>query len=95
MSIMNTNIFFLSRSKMELKSFYMGLLTGKSKALRLPWVYRIINDNGRNDIVQEYLAPLGGLLFLLSCYYDMKFLYFTITIKTQLCKASVFYIIVY
>ena len=48
----------------------------KNKALRLPWLYRIINGNGWNDIIKEYLAPMGGLLFLLRCNYDTKFLHY-------------------
>ena len=48
----------------------------KNKALRLPWIYRIINGNGWNDVIQGYLAPMGGLLFLLRCNYDTKFLKF-------------------
>ena len=35
----------------------------KNKALRLPWLYRIINGNGWNDIIQEYLAPMGVYSF--------------------------------
>ena len=48
----------------------------KNKALRLPWIHRIINGSGWNDIIQEYLAPMGGLLLLLRCNYDPKFLNF-------------------
>ena len=48
----------------------------KNKALRLPWIYRIINGSGWNDIIHEYLAPMGGLLLLLRCNYVTKFLNF-------------------
>ena len=44
------------------------------KALRLAWFERILNGEGWNDIVNEYLSPYGGLDFLLRCNYDTKIL---------------------
>ena len=44
------------------------------KALRLAWLERIVNGEGWNDIVKEYLSPYGGLAFLLKCNYDTNFL---------------------
>ena len=38
----------------------------KNKALRLSWVHRIIEGKGWNDIISEYLEPMGGLSFLLK-----------------------------
>ena len=99
MSIMDTNISFLSRLQMEINRFIWSykpakvkhtvMIGGikqnglnsvdikiKNKTLRLPWIYRIINGSGWNDIIQEYLAPMGGLLLLLRCNYDTKFLNF-------------------
>ena len=46
----------------------------KNKALRLSWVHRIIEGKGWNDIISEYLEPMGGLSFLLKCNYDTKHL---------------------
>ena len=44
------------------------------KALRLAWLERILNGEGWNDIVNEYLSPYGGLAFLVRYKYDTKFL---------------------
>ena len=41
----------------------------KCKALRLTWIGRILKEIGWNDIITEYLRPVGGLLFLLKCNY--------------------------
>ena len=40
------------------------------KSLRLAWLYRIVQGIGWNDIINAYLEPLGGLLFLLRCNCD-------------------------
>ena len=45
----------------------------KCKALRLTWIGRILTGIGWNDIITEYLKPVG-LLFLLKCNYEIKFL---------------------
>ena len=42
----------------------------KYKALRVAWVYRILNGTGWNDIVNDYFSSVGGLAFLLKCNYD-------------------------
>ena len=44
----------------------------KCKALRIPWAARIIQGKGWNDIVLEYLEPMGGPEFLIRCNYDIK-----------------------
>ena len=46
------------------------------KALRLAWLHRIINGDGWNEIINTYLEPLGGLMFLLRCNYDTNKLAF-------------------
>ena len=46
----------------------------KYKALRIPWIQRIIHGKGWNDIILEYLEPMGGLEFLLRCNYDTDYL---------------------
>ena len=46
----------------------------KNKAPSLPWVYRIIKGKGWDDIISEYLDPMGGLNFLLKCNYDTNYL---------------------
>ena len=59
------------------------------KALRLPWMCRIIQGEGWNDIVNLYLKPIGGLLFLLRCNYDTAVLPFISTFyKNMLDYAS-------
>ena len=35
---------------------------------------RILKGIGWNDIITEYLRPVGGLLFLLKCNYETKLL---------------------
>ena len=40
------------------------------KSLRLAWLHRIVQGVGWNEIINSYLEPLGGLLFLLRCNYD-------------------------
>ena len=47
-------------------------IKSKCKALRIPWVARIIQGKGWNDIVLEYLEPMGGPEFLIRCNYDTK-----------------------
>ena len=42
-------------------------IESKHKALQMPWIHRIINGKGWNDVVNEYLEPMGGLQFLLKC----------------------------
>ena len=49
-------------------------MESKCKALRLPWLQRIINGNGWNDIINEYLEPIGGINFLIRCNFDSKYL---------------------
>ena len=46
----------------------------KKKSLRMPWLQRILQGKGWNDIIQEYFRPMGGLAFLLKCNYDTKLL---------------------
>ena len=46
----------------------------KKKSLRIPWIQRILQGKGWNDIIQEYFRPMGGLEFLLKCNYDTKLL---------------------
>ena len=46
----------------------------KCEALRLTWIGRILTGIGWNDIIIEYLKPVGGLLFLLKCNYETKLL---------------------
>ena len=46
----------------------------KYKALRIPWIHRIIQGKGWNDIILQYFEPMGGLEFLLRCNYDTDFL---------------------
>lgn len=41
-----------------------------AKALRLTWINRIITGKGWNGVINSYLEPMGGLLFLLRCNYD-------------------------
>ena len=40
------------------------------KSLRLAWLYRILQGNGWNGMINTYFEPLGGLMFLLRCNYD-------------------------
>ena len=40
------------------------------KSLRLAWLYRIVQGIGWNEIINAYLEPLGGLMFLLRCNFD-------------------------
>ena len=49
-------------------------IQSQCKALRLTWLKRILNGEGWNDIVNEYLSPYGGLAFLLRCNYDTKYM---------------------
>ena len=59
------------------------------KALRLPWMCRIIQGEEWKDIVNLYLKPIGGLLFLLRCNYDTAVLPFIPTFyKNMLDHAS-------
>ena len=46
------------------------------KALRLAWLHRIVIGDGWNEIINMYLEPLGGLMFLLRCNYDTNKLSF-------------------
>ena len=49
-------------------------IESKYKALRIAWIKRIISGEGWNDIILEYLEPMGGMQFLLKCNYDTKYL---------------------
>ena len=49
-------------------------MESKCKALKLPWLQRIINGNGWNDIINEYLEPMGGINFPIRCNFDLKYL---------------------
>ena len=40
------------------------------KALRLAWLHRIVQAVDWNEVINTYLEPVGGLLFLLRCNYD-------------------------
>ena len=40
------------------------------KSLRLAWLYRIVQGIGWNELINAYLEPLGGLMFLLRCNFD-------------------------
>ena len=59
-------------------TFQSGLgsidVKSKYKALRIPWIQRIINGKGWNDIIIEYLEPMGGLKLLLRCNYETNYL---------------------
>ena len=46
----------------------------KYKALKMPWIHRIIQGKGWNDIILEYFEPMGGIEFLLRCNYDTDYL---------------------
>ena len=46
----------------------------KYTALRIPWIHRIIQGKGWNDIILQYFEPMEGLEFLLRCNYDTDFL---------------------
>ena len=45
-------------------------VAAKYKALKIPWIQLIFQGKGWNDIILEYLKPLGGIEFLVRYNYD-------------------------
>ena len=44
----------------------------QSKSLKMAWIYRISNNTGWADIAQMYFENIGGIYFILRCFYDTK-----------------------
>ena len=47
-------------------------MESQAKALRLPWLNRIIKGSGWSDFSKLYLDRIGGLQFLLQCNYQVE-----------------------
>lgn len=44
----------------------------QAKALRIPWIYRILNNTGWADYAQMFYEKIGGLNFILRCHYSIS-----------------------
>ena len=49
-------------------------IESQAKALRLPWIHRILHNTGWADFAEMYFEKVGGLRLILRCFYDVKFL---------------------
>ena len=55
-------------------SFRIVDIESQAKALRMSWIYRISKHTGWGDKAQTYFDEIGGLYFILRCFYDVKYL---------------------
>ena len=67
------NVLISDYEDMGLKSIDVE---SQCKALKMPWVGRILNSMGWADVINTYLEKVGGLRLLLQCDYDVKYLPF-------------------
>ena len=49
-------------------------IESQAKALRMSWINRISKSTGWGDKAQTYFDEIGGLYFILRCFYDIQYL---------------------
>ena len=58
----------------EQHSFRIVYIESQAKALRMSWIYRISKTKGWGDIARKYFNEVGGIYFILRCFYDIQYL---------------------